>query len=339
MRIKFKNIYTFLLVLMGGLLLVSCVDEEEFNNNNSGNFEALWKIMDEHYCFFDEKKKELGVDWNEVHARYAPQVRGANTEQLFEVLTKMVGELKDGHVNVYSGFDIGRNWSWKEDYPTNFSDTLYNKYIGRDYHIASGISYKILDDNIGYMRLASFEYEPGDGNIDNILYHFIACRSLIIDIRSNGGGLITAAEKLASRFTNDEILVGYLQHKTGKGHNDFSEKQKQILKPSKNIRWQKPVFVLTNRGVFSAANEFVKYMKECDNVTVIGDRTGGGAGMPFSSELPNGWGVRFSACPMYDKDGISTENGIEPDIYCSLKDEDIVRGVDSMIEMAREMGR
>lgn len=337
MYTKIKNTVLVLGIFLSVICLVSCVDEEEYANDNVGNFEALWKTMDEHYCFFDEKRQELGVDWNKVHARYAPQVKGANTEQLFEVLVKMVGELKDGHVNVYSGFDIGRNWSWKEDYPTNFSDTLYNKYIGRDYRIASGITYKILDDNIGYMRLESFEYEPGDGNLDNILYHFIACRSLIIDIRSNGGGLITAAEKLASRFTNEEIPVGYFQHKTGKGHNDFSEKQKQILKPSKNMRWQKQVFVLTNRGVFSAANEFVKYMKECPKVTIIGDRTGGGAGMPFSSELPNGWGVRFSACPMYDKRGVCTENGIEPDVYCSLNNDDVLKGVDTIIEKARAM--
>ncbi len=319
------------------MLFTSCVDEEEYADNNSGNFEALWKVMDEHYCFFDEKQKELGVDWNEIHSRYAKQVVGANTEQLFEVFTKMIGELKDGHVNLYSGFDTGRNWSWKENYPSNFSDTLYNKYMGTDYRIASGIYYRILDDNIGYMRFPSFNADPGNGNLDDVLYYFIACRSLIIDIRNNGGGMLTVAEKLASRFTNEELLVGYMQHKSGKGHNDFSEREKQTLKPSSNIRWQKQVFLLTNRGVFSAANEFVKYMKECPNVTVIGDHTGGGAGMPFSSELPNGWGVRFSACPMFDKDGVSTESGIDPDIYCSLTDEDILRGVDTIIEKARSL--
>lgn len=339
MRTNKKNIYLLLCLLICSASFVSCVDEEEYDNTVSGNYEALWKVMDEHYCFFDEKAKTLGVDWDEVHTRYAKQVNGTNTEQLFEVLSNMLGELKDGHVNLSSAFDIGRNWSWKEDYPTNFSDTLYNKYIGTDYRIASGIYYQILDDNIGYMRLESFETEPGDGNLDDILYHFITCRSLIIDIRSNGGGQLTAAEKLASRFTNEEMPVGYMQHKSGKGHNDFSEREEQILKPSSNMRWQKQVFVLTNRGVFSAANEFVKYMKECPNATIIGDKTGGGAGMPFTSELPNGWGVRLSACPMFDKNGTSTENGIEPDIYCSLSDEDVLRGVDSIIEKARSLSK
>ncbi len=324
----------FLLALSA---ITSCVDEESYDNTVQGNFEALWKIIDEHYCFFDYKKQELGVDWNEVYTRYKPMVNGADTEQLFEVLTKMLGELKDGHVNLSSGFDYGRNWSWKEDYPTNFYDTLYNKYIGTDYRISGGIYYRILDDNTGYMRISSFGNDPGDANIDNILYHFISCRSLIIDIRSNGGGMITAAEKLAARFTNKKILVGYMQHKTGKGHNDFSPMKEIYLVPSSNLRWQKPVYVLTNRGVYSAANEFVMFMKQCPNCVVIGDKTGGGAGMPFNSELPNGWGVRFSAVPMYDANKISTEHGIEPDVYCAMGKDDLEKGIDSIIEKARSL--
>lgn len=53
----------YLLFLLPLLLLTSCIDEEELDNNPQGNFEALWKIMDEHYCFFTEK----GVDWDAVH--------------------------------------------------------------------------------------------------------------------------------------------------------------------------------------------------------------------------------------------------------------------------------
>ena len=58
--------------------------------------------------------------------------------------------------------------------------------------------------------------------------------------------------------------------------------------------------------------------------------------MPFSSELPNGWSVRFSACPMYDADMQQIEFGIEPDIYVSLTQEDVARNKDTLIEKARE---
>ena len=57
--------------------------------------------------------------------------------------------------------------------------------------------------------------------------------------------------------------------------------------------------------------------------------------MPYSSELPNGWAVRFSACPMYDVDGNSTEHGIAPDTPVSITTDDMAKGVDTIIEKAR----
>lgn len=320
------------------MIITGCVDEEEYDNTPQGTFEALWKIIDERYCFFDYKKQEYGLEWNNVYNKYKVRVSNQmNSEQLFEVMSQMLGELRDGHVNLSTSYDFGRYWKWHEDYPSNFSDTLQRRYLGTDYRIAAGMRYKILDDNIGYVYYGSFSDGIGEGNIDEVLYHFMACRGLIIDIRNNGGGMLTNAEKLAARFVHESTLVGYMQHKTGTGHNDFSDMEEQWLEPSSNIRWYKHVCVLTNRSVYSAANEFVKYMKQMPNVTIVGDNTGGGAGMPFSDLLPNGWAVRFSACPMYDAQKQNTEFGIEPDHYVSLADEDFIRGEDTIIELAREL--
>lgn len=332
------NVLLCVLVLSAVLSQSSCVDEEEYDDSPNGNFEALWKIIDQRYCFFDYKNAEYGLDWDEVHAKYAKQVDASmSKQQLFEVLGNMLAELKDGHVNLYSSFNASRYWSWNEGYPKNFSDTLQRKYLGTDYRIASGLKYRRLDDNIGYIRYESFENAIGDGNLDDVMMYLAPCHALIVDVRNNGGGLLTMAEKFAARFTNKKLLVGYMQHKTGVGHADFSKMEEQWLKPSKGIRWQKDVYVLTNRSVYSAANEFVKYMKCCHNVKIIGDNTGGGAGMPFSAELPNGWSVRFSACPMFDNKKNSTEFGIEPDFKVGLLDEDVSNGIDTIIEYARKM--
>lgn len=318
------------------LLLASCVDEEQKPDTPSGSFEALWQIMDERYCFFDEKQ----VDWQQVHEKYAQRVNDTMLpQQLFEVMGDMLAELRDGHVNLYASFDVAREWSWKQDYPSNLSDTLLRRYMGTDYKIASSLQYTVLDDGLAYVRVPSFSSSIGAGNLSDMLASLLLCRGMILDLRGNGGGNLTDAEELAARFTNEELQVGFMRHKTGKGHNDFSAMEPQTLKPSKALRWQKPCVVLTNRSVYSAANECVKYLKCCPNVKVIGDRTGGGAGLPLSSHLPNGWTVRFSACPMYDVDGHCTEDGIDPDEFVSMTDADFMRGKDTIIERAREILR
>lgn len=315
-------------------LFIGCVDEEEQPDTPEGNFEALWKIMDEHYCFFDYKN----VDWNSVYNIYKVRARGdISREQLFEVLTDMLSELRDGHVNLYSAFDYGRYWRWHEDYPTNFSDTLQRRYLGTDYHIAGGLKYKILDDNIGYVYYESFSNGIGEGNLDEVIQHFMFCQGMIFDIRGNGGGTVTNVDKIAARFCNEKTLVGYSQHKTGKGHNDFSDLEPIYIEPSSNLRWQKPVVLLTNREVFSAANEFTQYMRCMPQVIQVGDQTGGGSGMPFTATLPNGWTVRFSACPNYDRDRNQTEFGIAPDYNVAITDADFLRGKDTIIEFARNL--
>lgn len=333
-----KRLFPLFLALFSLLAFASCVDEEEFDDSPSGNFEALWKIIDERYCFFDYKNKEYGLDWDAVYDKYRVRVNDRMTsDQLFEVMADMLAELRDGHVNLSRAADFARYWSWQEDYPANFSDSLLRRYLGTDYKIAAGLQYRVLDDNIGYVRYESFSDAIGEGNIDEVINRLMLCRGLIIDIRGNGGGTLTNAERLAARFTNEPVLVGYIQHKTGPGHNDFSSMEEQWIEPSARLRWQKPVCVLTNRSVYSAANEFVKYMKHFPLVSIVGDRTGGGAGLPFSNSLPNGWAVRFSACPMYDASGQPTEFGIAPDYSVALTDADFARGRDTIIEFARAL--
>ena len=130
-----KKILSLLMLGLSFVVFHSCVQEDFYDNTRRGNYEALWRIMNEHYCFFDYKKEELGVDWDEIHARYSYKINEQMTNaQLFEVLCDMLAELEDGHVNLSASFDFGRNWSWKTDYPANYSKDLQDKYLGLDYH-------------------------------------------------------------------------------------------------------------------------------------------------------------------------------------------------------------
>jgi len=312
--------------------LLSCINIAEYDNNPRGNFEALWKIMDEHYCFFEYKE----IDWDKIHADYAGKIRDdMNDQSLFSVLNAMLQEVKDGHVNLYTPFDIGRYWKWFEDYPENFDESLIKKYLDTDYAIAGGIRYKVLEDSVGYLYYGDFSSGIGETNLDYIIDKMNPCKGMIIDVRNNGGGLLSNVETFASRFVNEKTLVGYIQHKTGKGHNDFSEPVERYIEPSNRLRYQKPVILLTNRSCFSATNDFVNAMRYCPNVRVLGDRTGGGSGLPFSSELPNGWSVRFSACPILDAAKQQIEFGIDPDIHVDLLPEDMAKGKDTLIETAK----
>lgn len=323
--------------------LIFCVlscqrGEDTYDTDPQANLDALWTLIDEHYCFLDYKAQEIGLDWDRVYSEYSGKLNPEMSRtQLFEVLSGMLGELRDGHVNLSTSLDLGRYWNWKDDYPANFDQELRDRYLGTDYKIGAGVKYRILEDNIGYLVYESFSDGIGDGNLDDILFYLRTCNGLIIDVRGNGGGTLTYAERLAQRFTNEKILVGYMQHKTGKGHSEFSKPVAEYLEPSTGVRWQKQAIVLTNRGCYSATNTFVRDLKECPLVTVLGDRTGGGSGLPFSSELPIGWSVRFSACPSYDARMQQIEFGIEPDIRCSLDSTLAVGGVDSMIEKARSL--
>ncbi|MDL2215090.1 S41 family peptidase [Dysgonomonas sp. OttesenSCG-928-M03] len=326
---KLKQIL-FIFILVS--FFPSCFHEDNYGNSKRDNFELLWKIMDEKYCFFDYKN----IDWNEVYDRYSDRIQeGMSDEALFDVLGEMLAELKDGHVNLYATHNVARYWKWFEDYPENFDEKIQKNYIGTDYLIAGGIKYKILEDNIGYIYYGSFSNGIGESNLDQIISKMSICKGIIIDIRNNGGGTLTNVDKIASRFFNEKTLVGYIMYKSGKGHNDFSEPYARHIEPSGKLRYQKNVVVLTNRKCYSAANDFVNAMSYAPNVTIIGDKTGGGSGLPMSSEIPNGWSVRFSSSPIMNAAKEHIEFGIDPYIKVDMKPEDTRRGIDTIIETAR----
>lgn len=288
----------------------ACHKVEVFEDDPYGNFDALWTILDERYCFFEYKE----IDWEQVGLKYRKKLTSQMTsEELFDVCGDMLMELKDGHVNLVSAHDTSRYWDWLYGSPENYQERLIDEYyLNFDYRYTCGIKYKILPQNVGYMYYSSFSSTIGEGNLDQILAYLSSSTGLVIDVRSNGGGSLSNVETLVSRFINRETLVGYISHKTGPGHQDFSEPYPIKYSPSNRIRYQKPIVILANRGTYSAANNFVSVMKALPNVVVMGDITGGGSGLPFSSELPNGWSIRFSASPIYDVEGRHTEFGVEP---------------------------
>lgn len=323
--------------ILSAFALTSCIEEPEMpTNTNVGNFEALWKIIDTKYCYLDYKN----INWDSIHTVYKAQVDSSLTDyEMFELMGNMLGELKDGHVNLYSDFDRSRYWKWFTDYPANFSSELIysDRYLGDNYHIAGGMRYgKIAGGTIGYIYYGDFSNRFSDVNINYIFNYFKDCDGLILDVRDNGGGYLDLSEQLASYFFKNDTVTGYIQYKIGDGHTDFSKATTVKTPAHKTLKWTKRVAVLSNRMSYSATNSFISRIKMAPNAIVIGDKSGGGGGLPLSSEIPNGWMVRFSACPMYDANMQHTEWGIEPDIKVDITTTDKANGIDSIIEKAIE---
>ena len=332
MRNRMISWLLFLTCLSG---LTACIREEEYTNDPIGNFDQLWKIIDERYCFLDYK----GIDWKKIGERKRKFIEPEMDDRdLFQVLSDMLYELQDGHVNLTST-DNQTHFDFWLDSPRNFSEATIesNYYLGQNYQQTAGFKYKILNDKVGYIYYEKFSEGIDNNDLDRVFSYFSNCKGLIIDVRQNSGGNATNSAKIASRFTEKKILTGYICHKTGPGHNDFSEPYAIYLEPAKGIRWQKKVAVLTNRHSYSATNDFVNHMRCLPNVTIVGDKTGGGSGMPFSSELPNGWTIRFSASPHFDKNMNHIEWGINPDVKVDINYKDEANGFDTIIEEVRKL--
>lgn len=329
-----KKLLTYLLP---ALLLTGCVEEDQFSNSPMGNYDALWSIIDERYCFFEQARQQHGLDWDDVYHKYKPQVQAAESNaELFDIYGNMLRELKDGHVNLTSDYGTTYYRDWSLNHPLNFSDSLQRNYLGNDFRLTNGIKYTTLPSNIGYMYVGSFESSISSDNVSLMLLRLAESKGIIIDIRNNGGGMLTSAEELAAHFVSGKTHCGYIQHKTGKGHNDFSSPEKLYIEPN-GVIWKKPVVVLTNRAVYSSANHFVMLVKPLPQVVVMGDKTGGGSGLPLNSTLPNGWTVRFSACPILDIEGKHTEFGIAPHEEVQITSADWNSGRDTIIERAIEL--
>lgn len=320
--------------------LCSCHEIEEYDNTIEGNFEQLWTLVDQHYCFFNEKN----IDWDSIHTVYGERLASVKSATgLFSLCADMLDELRDGHVNLSSSFNTSYYRKWWSLYPQNYNErNVQENYLGFNYRSLGNVQYGILMQNVGYMHISSFSSGLGESNMDAIVNYLRLCSALIIDVRDNGGGNLDNIETIVRRFITERTLVGYIRHKTGTGHSDFSEPYAYYFDPADAGRqmWlSRRIVVLTNRSTFSAANNFVSVMKQLPNVTIVGATTGGGSGMPMSFELQSGWALRMSASPILDANGNATEFGIDPTEGCAvdITAEDEAAGRDTILDFALNM--
>lgn len=293
-------------------------------------FEEIWSFTNTHYSFFEYK----GIDWYDVYRRYRPKVNNDMTlVELFDVCAEMLYELRDGHVNLISSFDRSRYWQWYLDYPENFNYSILERnYFNGKQRYVGPLQFVDLG-NVIYLYYESFADPVSDGNMKTIITSLARKKGLIIDVRNNGGGSIENARKITSYFTDEKLLVGYNEVKTGPGHNDF-RREEVYINPHDGPRYTGEVVVLTNRRSYSATTYFTQYMNALSNVTFIGDATGGGGGMPAFHDLPNGWLLRVSSSRFLSPDLVNIESGIPPHINVNMTLASMAAGRDDILERA-----
>jgi len=328
--------HSYLLLVLVSACLMTCEEvflEEELANDARTNFEYLWQQCDEKYSFFEYKN----VDWDSVYSEYSPRVaNGMSADSLFRVLWDMMNELRDGHVNLIAPFNVSR---FDVDLlgPDNIDFRVVREnYLSDRYYTTTPIIHDILaDGQVGYLRIGSFGTTVGEGDIQFPLALYRNTRGLILDIRGNGGGSLSSVFTIMNRMARERTKVYDSFIKSGPGRNEFEGPQEAFVDPpDRGQTYTKPVMVLTDRGTYSAASFLALIARELPQMTLIGDTTGGGLGIPNGGQLPNGWTYRLSISRTISTDGQNFENGVPPDIRVILDRDLAEQGIDNVIERA-----
>lgn len=311
------------------------VFEKKAENTPIDNFNYLWLEVNNKYAFFDHKE----VIWDSIYVKYADQIYEDMPDTLlFTVMANMLNELRDGHVNLVSPFNISR-YDITLLGPVNINQRVITEnYIGNDGYITGGFNHNFIKDGqIGYIWYPSFASSPiSEYELDFLLDKYKNTKGLIIDIRQNGGGYVSNVFSLLSRFSNDKKLLYKTQIKSGPYEDNFTDLEDIYTEESSSEIYPGKVAILTDRGSYSASSFFSVCTYAYDNIFLVGDTTGGGLGLPNGGQLPNGWTYRFSITRTIAVDGNNYESGVPPDYTVILSDDATTTGIDNVIEFAVE---
>ena len=238
-------------------------------------------------------------------------------DSLFDVLTDMLYELKDGHTGLISYFNqsrFGANYLGQDNFDWRI---IEDNYLFHEYYTSGPFLHNFMDNGeIGYIRFPKFTGYVRGPTLDFLLDRYKDTKGLILDLRENTGGYTVDGFNILSRFVETKTLVGYSRIKSGRGRNDFSEPVPVYLTPGEGIHYAKKVAVLIDRGTYSAGSVTSLMTKALPNIVLIGDTTGGGLGRPSGGQLPNGWQYTISITQALTLDkSPAYENGVPPDIY------------------------
>ena len=179
--------------------------------------------------------------------------------------------------------------------------------ITRDVIRIVSVEEDIIGDNIGYIKINQF-LQTTANDVDNALAKFKKenVRGVILDLRSNPGGLLSSAVDIASDFLTPGQLVVY--SKGLESREDFE---------AKGIRREHfPLIVLINNGSASASEIVAGAVKDHGRGLIMGDKTFGKASVQRVFQLRNSKAaVKLTVARYYTPNGVDIDKvGIIPDV-------------------------
>ena len=167
-----------------------------------------------------------------------------------------------------------------------------------------------VKENIGYLRLRSFNEKSGDELIDKIREisrNKPNVTGYILDLRNNPGGLLSQAIKISDAFLDSGEIVS-TKGRDPKDIKVYNSKKGDEING-------KPLIVLINKGSASASEIVAGALKDHKRAIVIGEKSFGKGSVQSIMPLSNGGGLRLTTAKYYLPSGETIEDvGVQPDI-------------------------
>jgi len=219
-----------------------------------------------------------------------------------------------------------------------------------------GVMTGVIQQHILYFRLNQFllaDMVAKDTGIRRVWIKFmedlhnptLATKGLIIDVRSNPGGLLEDMNFLVGRLVTKPLSFAYTREKSGNGRLDYTPWADAVCLPSIGaVNYTAPIVVLTDKNSISMSEMTAMALKRLPNTHIIGDTTWGANG-PLSSanQLYLGgqfyfanFGFVYTSSAMYKyRDGKVYEGkGFPPDQYVPFNSDSVSAGKDTQLEAA-----
>lgn len=180
------------------------------------------------------------------------------------------------------------------------------------------VEHRMLDGNIGYISIASFD----DVTVNQFLTALEDLENqgetaLIIDLRNNGGGLVSSAGSILDRLLPEGLIV-YTEDKYG---------NREELKSDAENYFDKPLAVLVNGNSASASEIFAGAIKDYGIGTLVGTQTFGKGIVQKVYPLSDGTAVKLTVSKYYTPKGNNIHGiGIAPDVEVEL-DADVANAI------------